>query len=438
MQDRLSYLLLKIIFIFILIFFSLIFEVNTSLIYVSIIFVLGINFTSLLTLRNIFICYTLLLFVFSRSFFFPNEIDLTYHGIGYFFSFMIGYTINFLVKKKRIRLKSLEYKGVSFLGLRKIRHVLLFFLTLKLLLTLYSILSIGVGSYFSGHSMADTINSYGTESSSSGLETILGSFTTSSIIAGVALYIRHCIILKVKINYYFLSIPFLIIPLISLSRNAFAFGILTLLLIYTFEHGSKFSVKLVFKGLIVFFALILVVVKIGNLREKKLSGNTSSMSALTTVYAEFSPIIAYSKIVNNLELGRFEYQFGKTIVLPILFKPIPRSFYPSKPGNTTAYYAQITDKDSFKSGFMVPPTLFGDLYLNFGIYFSFLIMMFIGTLFAYLDLKYVIGDKDFMGLYLIFFNGCYAFLRNNIPEGLMNIVFVLVMYVILKKLFLKR
>jgi hypothetical protein len=80
--------------------------------------------------------------------------------------------------------------------------------------------------------------------------------------------------------------------------------------------------------------------------------------------SEISPIQAYSEIKANR--ARLKRQHGRTIVLPIVFKVIPRGLFPNKPINTGAYFMSVVRPAEFAAGFALPPTLFGDAYVNFG------------------------------------------------------------------------
>ena len=52
--------------------------------------------------------------------------------------------------------------------------------------------------------------------------------------------------------------------------------------------------------------------------------------------------------------------------LPFLLKVVPRSWYPSKPLNSGAYYMSTVRPAEWAAGYALPPTFFGDAYLSFG------------------------------------------------------------------------
>lgn len=428
----LNSIIAKAILLFIIIGLLIYNKVELSVIVLSFLTIVALDFAHPLVLRNYFLVYTCLMFGVARLFFIPQDNIYTIHGIFYSFAFYVGTLIRkYLFKGRIIYKKTILYNRIN----RRISAVwalLIIILILKTLVNIYTILNTGISSYFGGNSMVSTIENYGQQNVSGGFDIILSSFFSSSIIAVVAMYVGIHLKNGRKLNYIALSYALLFLPLLSLSRNAFAFGLITMLLIYTMAENTKgrLSGKLLLYGAITLIFLTFVGITIGRLRESQIniSSNAEASSSLMMVYGELSPIVAYETIKTNLDKGVLSHQYGKTIIPPIIFKVVPRSWYPDKPINSTAYYAQKTNSDAFENGFMIPSTFYGDLYLNFGLIITIFICIFFGYFVAVLDYAYMDNIKSVLFIYLIIHNNFYAFLRNNIPEGFMNIFLTFAIY----------
>ena len=80
---------------------------------------------------------------------------------------------------------------------------------------------------------------------------------------------------------------------------------------------------------------------------------------------------------------RFHLGYGSTY-LKLIYQFIPREFWPGKPENITVIAAQIFRPDLWLEGVSYAPTMFGEMYYNFGNWGVATMCLFVGILFAWL------------------------------------------------------
>ena len=120
-----------------------------------------------------------------------------------------------------------------------------------------------------------------------------------------------------------------------------------------------------------FFIFLFTFIAIGALNTVRggVSGNVGSK--LTETFLKQSIVVLYvynanySPIVNMVYNGDLPLQYGKEYYEQFLYL-IPRFLYKDKPISFDYYLKELTNQ-SFEGGGS-PPTLFGSLYLNFGVY----------------------------------------------------------------------
>lgn len=392
-----------------------------------------LNFSTPLILKNYFILYSSLLFFVGGSFFFPDVDYIKIHGIVIISFFSGGYYISSLLFKNKNFSSNFFKENDNFYAIKVkiLQKGITVFFCLRLLLITIKISQAGFFNYFSGSTLVDSIGAYGKGDFNRGINDILDSFLASVHIVFTILYIVYVFRLRKKINYLYLSLPFIVIPLLSLSRNSFAFGLILMLIIYSIYHRNygKINKKVFLLIFTAFFSLLIVGVTIGDIRESKIASNEDTKDMLLSVYGELSPIVQYNNL--NNKINELHYQFGYTIFPPLIFKVVPRSWYPEKPINSTAYYSLRYEKDSFNEGFMIPSTIYGDLFLNFGLYFSLIIFSILGFLVRRLDLIYLTSNIYNLQFFLLVYLNFYGLLRNNLPEGLFPLIQGFILYYIL-------
>jgi hypothetical protein len=99
--------------------------------------------------------------------------------------------------------------------------------------------------------------------------------------------------------------------------------------------------------------------------------------------------------------ARHPYLYGQSYYR-LLFAPIPRFVWPTKPLNTQRVFAQVVEPSAAATGLTLPPGLVGDMYINFG-YLGVLGMFVLGVIFA--QERY----RGLVALLLLAGSGCWIF-----------------------------
>jgi oligosaccharide repeat unit polymerase len=378
-----------------------------------------LDFKNILALKNYFAIYAFLIFKISTLFWFPDNYSLTFDGTLYISSFLLGYEMKKCFSSKGTETTSAikpDYDTYT----NKLLYLIKIFIVLKILYALFLISQYGFSAFYSGRMLAEKVGQYGRQSTLDGILTIYSSFVNTFLIALSVLYVKYCSAQNKLPNYYWLTVVFLLMPLLILSRSTFAFGILTMLSIY--GYFSKNMAKVYLYLIPVFIVLFTVSIYIGTLRMNSYESGEdfSSVTSEDHVVTELTPIVAYNGVKENIKT--LKHQYGKTIILPLLFKPIPRSWWPTKPNNSGALYMREFDPGSFYAGFMIPLSIFGDLYFNFGVAVACFIIILIGVMIARFDLIYINKDFKHIDTYFILFNCFYSFVRDDLPEALISIL----------------
>lgn len=227
-----------------------------------------------------------------------------------------------------------------------------------------------------------------------------------------------------------------VLPLLSLSRSSFVLGMLLLLQTSSLYKGRGALRKSIISLLI----MVVVAVGFGMLRQSDLQAGSSvhTNKVMNQIYGEFSTVVAYHDIKNNIDtLG---YQHGKTILGPVIFKVVPRHWLPNKPLNSSGYMMQQLFPSEFSAGFSLAPSMFGDLYLNFGPWGTRGVIFVLGVYACRLDRLYINRTKHKQPLLIWLFAQVfvYGFLRNNLADTISTVLLTLFVYIILKKIVLRN
>ncbi len=170
---------------------------------------------------------------------------------------------------------------------------------------------------------------------------------------------------------------------------------------------------------------------IGGLRQaQQVKPSTSPLErSLPFLQSELTPILAYVEIKERQDLlGR---TYGRTIVPPMLLKLVPRGLLPTKPINSGAYYMSKVRPAEFVAGYALPPTLFGDAYLNFGLVGPVGACLLLGFVAARLDRAYKYGRLSCVPGFLLASVNVYGLLRNALSESLSAIILIGVAYLLI-------
>lgn len=399
--------------------------------------VLLLDFYRLLSTRNILIGYMTGMFVIaaeSLSIFEDIWIDyLLYIAV---FTAVIWSVSAYCPKRTSATAQynsEIASKWFEFSDLRKDRYdkflrILLFFQFLFLAITVYRT---GLRNYVTGAVLASAISSYGRQDITAGLLVIIAS-AINFITLGVLFAYYAKFPARANLTYLFLFL--VLLPLLQLSRYNFLFGIVTFLYVWVRnkEVGPKQELLRARRRVAVaMFAAILcavvVGVSFGVLREKavrrsigtqKVESIPSFSSQLISRYvlSEFTSVIAYAEIRANMDV--LQPQLGYTIFVPLFLKVIPRNLWPDKPLNSSGYYMTHMRPDEASSGYFLAPSIWGDVFLNFGYSGSLIIMVMLAIISEKIDKNLMGGrfsNQRLLAFVLFYF--LYGLLRNNLSDS---------------------
>ena len=127
------------------------------------------------------------------------------------------------------------------------------------------------------------------------------------------------------------------------------------------------------------------------------------------------------------------FRSGYTIIAPLLTKPLPRNWFLDKPLNSSAYYMKTYRQSEFDAGFMLAPSIFGDIYFNFGYIGCIVLCFLLGILFNFFDVtlfghSLMFDSSRSLSYLMIFYNSSYSFLRNNLADSTFAILITILMY----------
>lgn len=289
----------------------------------------------------------------------------------------------------------------------------------------------GISVFYGGQLLVNNIQNYGNEDFNGGLEALFSGVERAIVLSFTSLYIYSCISVKHKINYRLLSTLFIVLPLLSLQRSSVASGIMFLVL--TIYLNNRKAANISFVVGILF--LMATGIGVRMIRENALMGEISSTENIgnTFIYGELSPVKAYVEI--KVLTGEKGYQYGSTLFLPFLLKLVPRNWVPDKPLNSSAYYTTEFYPEHAGSGFFLAPSIFGDIYLNFGYLGCVFGSAILGFLFSKLDRLIIKNKFGSLPLYFIVYYNAYPLLRNNLSDSLFITLISYLLFLIASKLF---
>lgn len=399
---------------------------------------LALDVRNPLSLKNFFLVYTVGLFAVGETLF--DSVDsVSGDLLLYLLSFLFGYSLSSAKAKGymgRVKTTSTTVARVGPDRIRVLEEMLLIVLLLELTMLALNVGKFGVGGFYGGMGLVEQLAGYGTPSVSGGVTQIVAFLVRYSAIAAVILLVHTCLASGTRIRYLLPALVLVILPIVSLARSDALTGAGLLLVIYAVERRmaprprgavgkrpAKRPYPIARRRTLALSTVMGVAVvaafAIGNLRE---TGNPNGEAASTVerslplLQSEFSPIQAYSEIRANEEvLGR---PLGSTIALPLVFKVLPRGLFPEKPINSGAYYMSILRPAEFAAGFAIPPTLFGDVLLNFGFFSAIIAAFALGLFVARVDVAYKKGQLSRLPWFLLLYINFYGLLRNPLSESL--------------------
>jgi len=420
------------------------------------ILLLTFDFRNPVSLRNFFVVYTLALFAVGVPLFHLPP-SLLADMLLYVAVFLFGYALSSLRRNGDAGSDSRTRAGLvrpTTDQMHAVELLMLAFAFLQLLLLAFNVSRYGIGGFYGGQSLLDQFSTYGKASASGGVIQIVTFFLKFSTIAVVVIYVQVCLEARRNPHYRYLVLVLVGIPILSLSRSDALHGAGLLLIINVVarriasqledEPADETSTptsapdRRPARGRTLAIAATMVIALaaafvIGGLRQSRLSPNHSFSAlgrSLPLLQSEFTPIQAYGEIKQNDELlGR---RHGTTIVLPIIFKIVPRALYPGKPINSGAYFMSVLHPAEFAANFALPPTLFGDAYMNFGTLGVVIACLLLGLVTARLDIACKRARLSMLPWFLIVYASFYDLLRSPLSESLAGILLTVAAWTVLR------
>jgi oligosaccharide repeat unit polymerase len=426
-------IIVKILFLLlILLFFQLlIIDISAWILLSSILFVLLLDISKPLLFKNFFLFYTFLFFIISGEFYFSEEKSFLLDFFVCVTFFMLGYKLVRLKEQKEM----FDDIYLNYDSLYYVAYVL------NICLIFYKIFLVGFSGYLGGDFFVLSKDSYGTRDNSMGFYTIIKNFVDIYSLSLVILHQYAIFVKKKHANYLPFIILLLIVPMLSLERFRLVQGIVMGLLIFSLTNDKRgeFKPKHFIILLLSIITIVFSAISINNIRSKGFYGENQSESSnpefAFQILGELNNTFIYKEIKDGLKSGKYSYQYGRTLLLPLALKVVPRSFFPEKPLNTGGEISKSLDLFSFENGFMIPSAIYGDLYYNFG-YFGLAIgCLLLGYISNVLDSGITSGNKSKVIISIFVMNyHFYSFLRNDISNSVSLIIFTFIVIFFLKNI----
>lgn len=394
-----------------------------------------VDYSRPLLLKNYYFLYLFFLFGVGGGFFFPDQADLQLDFILFLVAFALGYSLIF-VSGRPARAQSFPRPWLPVLSFQALVWLTVAF---KLVGVVYNIRTYGVGGYIAGDAMLDNIRSYGSKDVGRGILTLFSEAARILTMAAVCLHIRTQNRLRSPYRYRLLALLLVVLPLVSMERTFTVWGVMIMGVLYSFEHYPQGQFRrrdyLIFSLLATFFLGFILL--IGSIRVRNMTqGEGSYNDALFLVHAvtgEFQNVLVYQKVKDEIASRNLHYTYGETIVGPLVFKIIPRAFYPGKPINSGATISKLLEPQAFEEGFMYPAAYFGDLYLNFGLLGCIAGCLVLGSVCRFLDFNYINKNSRFLPHFVVFYYYFYPIVRNDISNSVSVLIFVAVTVWVLER-----
>lgn len=392
----------------------------------------------LVRLRNWYVAYVLLIFMVGGYLYRIDLLFLALDAVVYICAFLVGYWL----QGRRSSPVSGPTRRVS---LRALTWFVVAILFARLAVIGYQALVIyGLRNYISGAALVGQISDYGRFSVGTGVYVILNSALNFTTVACCALYIRECLLQLRRPRFVLVAAVMIGAPILELQRSYIFFGVVFVGVAYIYTarvRGENVTRRFAAAA----FAAILAVsagIGLGLLRESALSngasgGQSAGGRVAALLHAEVSPVTVYATI--RRDTGRvFDYQLGRTIFGPLAFKLVPRSWDTNKPINSSAFYATRYDAAKFAAGFVVSPTFWTALYLNYGYAGSIVGSFLLGVVTARIDLIFAQKRTPEIGWLLIVYYNYYLLLRQDIADMLAVFILTGAAYIVLGRLLRER
>jgi len=250
-------------------------------------------------------------------------------------------------------------------------------------------------------------------------------------LANIALFMWYAYRVQHSLRGFVFWLYLAIVLLLNLAQSrGQTLAVLASLLII--RHYLKARIKasqlLIFGALAVAILLLAGIYREYTLFGEARLGNYRSLSGLSRYFiGHFDHFITFIEILKSIP-DKFDYQFGRTMFLPFLLKPLPRSVFPWKPPGTATLFMQVLYPEQLAAGFSRAPSIVPELYLNFSVIGILVGLYILGTLARtlYTYLKRNAQNKAVVVFYAYTAMSLFSFLRNDfqtaVPAYLMFVL----------------
>lgn len=424
-------------------------NVNTLLLaFGTLVIIINFKYRTPFLTKNIFLVYLYAIYLISPLLL-GNESDNYFYWFIEFVCvlcfFILGHQLSSKCYKAKKTAEKYEELKNRLIDIKNARNILLIFLYLNFFVIMFSIISVGAVNYFSGSLLIDSIENYGKLDNEGAAKTLIFFLLSLTTLAIISIFIERHIDLQnfllvqssghessklisnsKKSVIKFTLVWFLLIPLLHIGRGAFVLGLISLLAVF-FWSRIRISPLIYLLGITM---AIPTFVFIGQSRQSNLDAAAENTIQFQLA-SELTPWIGYNEVKSNIDILNFQY--GKTLILPFFVQFIPRGFWPEKPINTSAYFNTVIYADAAAAGFMLPITIMGVLYLNFGFLGVITGVFALGMYSGAIDSRVCYSRNSNFGFYLIGFSTFFGLLRNDTSLALFQLISCFFIYFIIKK-----
>lgn len=402
---------------------------------------LSLDLQSPFTLRNWVVLYTVGLFYIGARLILPGHDEMMGDLLLYLVTFQVGY----IAIKSRWRLRPVKaspdrahHGGPEVIQITE--TVLRWLGAIEVVRLLVLIKPYGLRGFYSGQELVARISSFGQTGTSP--QAIVNISLTSLIAAVAAFYCAACIQHGRAPKNRLLIVVLILLPTVSLQRSVLVQHSLLLAGIYVCDKRFRVSQQAVVKEVrpakrrrwlpaLVLIAAVLMAGKIGDIRTKRIDQTISTQhsdeSSLQQVLrGEFTPIVFYHDAKHHM--GTLRYRYGEPIVGALITRAVPRGLWPNKPLTTQEVYMRELRPVELARGFSLASSLFGALYINFGLLGTAICMTLVGSATAYYDETLAGRILRRVPAFLIVLTWSYSFFRDDVATSLFSILLTLGLY----------
>ena len=287
--------------------------------------------------------------------------------------FCIGNTLFFVFRAKlHFRL----FKHIKTFSPQKILHIGLLIFLIGFFAKFLYMLYLGNGNLLS---FVSSYYSIQLENAGEG-----GSFTNYLSFLFVGIEIGSDLVLlnsiKYQKHYKITAIVLILSLLISFNTRLQVMKLLLQYLIIVVIFNKKIRKKLPYIALIIFIPLMFsMLVLLGIYREHT---NNKYIENINPIYFVLGSIHNMKTICDAFEHPILfgDYRYGKSILLPVIQKPIPRKIWKNKELNAAAIWTKTMRPQALEAGFSIAPGIGFDLYINFGYIMTLIFFLIFGYL----------------------------------------------------------